>query len=50
MTIIENEIGEIPCRVSIGYQTIPIFRPEEIDSMQVGYSSSPDGKALVNSA
>jgi hypothetical protein len=49
MSTIENELLKVPREVSIGYETIRIFRPEDIASMQAGYSRSPDGTSLVGS-
>jgi hypothetical protein len=45
----QDQLSAIPAKISIGYQTIRIFLPNEVEPMQVGYSVSREGRSLIGS-
>jgi len=44
MSTIENELLKVPREVSIGYETIRIFRPEDIDSIKPVIREAPTAR------
>ena len=43
----ESVLSTIMPEVSFGYSTIRVYRPQELEAGQVGYSISEDGKSLI---